>query len=200
MSDNRRTTELIDGGFRPILPNYTSTVNITQNDKLDVAVSKLDAALAAHTHNSHLGLQGGTAGEYFHLTSAKHDATDQISGSHIPSGTNKYAPQSYVLAQVSASQFKRLWGTTNGDLNTNPGDAVITFNPPTNNDGTINGSGVTFTNIPAISIGVGNFNTSSSNFGYSIGYGGTLTTTGVTISTNTNSCNLHLVHWSVCGV
>ena len=58
----------------PTLPGYATDVELAAEvATLEAADTALSADIAALTHNDSLGgLDGGTAGEYFHLTAAEY--------------------------------------------------------------------------------------------------------------------------------
>ena len=69
-----------------LLGNLYSTTGAIPWDSIDTTGSDL-TDIATRTHNSLQTIQGGTAGEYYHLTSAHHTALTTAAASYTPTRT-----------------------------------------------------------------------------------------------------------------
>ena len=124
MVDERRMAKFTDGEgrFAPKLPVYTSTGIITQNDGLEVAISKLDNALDNYTHKQLDTKDDPTDPNYQHVTETIQAA---LYGANSPSALNVFATMADLTSTISA------WGLAvpaPGDTN---GLAIIDFSSGT---------------------------------------------------------------------
>ena len=107
----------------PTAPTATTGTNTTQIATTEFVTSAVIGA--GGDHNSLIGLQGGTSGQYYHLTADKHDATAGTGGT--PSSSNKYVTEDGL--PVYLSTYTGGFGTLSGlSVNGNVSVSGITVN------------------------------------------------------------------------
>lgn len=113
MSDVRRFGKSDSGRMKLILPDYSAPLRfLTQNDALDVAISKLDHAiydeLAAKTHNSLQSINGDSP--YYHIAQNIYEALIPYGG-YTPSAANPFATVDWTNSLFVAQAMKTAYGT-----------------------------------------------------------------------------------------
>lgn len=74
------------------------------------------AALTAGPHNNLAGLQGGTAGQYFHLTQTQHTRVTSFISQSSDPTTSDIAAGQWALYKNTTSGQLRLWANDGGTL------------------------------------------------------------------------------------
>ena len=113
-NDNIRYYRWDNGRAKPVLPNYTSQNYINSDMSLDEAISTLDQVLAEKQHNSLVGLQGGSPGQYYHVNQNIHDSLIGYEG-YNPSPDNPFATVNWVNSKITNASTKVSWGYANYD-------------------------------------------------------------------------------------